>query len=126
MNNLKNKFMLSEEVQVLDSYHYLINCNQEPLGITETKSEAVLIIDSLADCEMKRLGKNKNILCYKREVYPNFVIISTQQLGYIYSGCITDDQIFSYTQIFDYKLVKNKYVLTPDAEEQDQDLELET
>lgn len=120
-----NKFMLSNEVQILDSYQYLITCNDEPLGITPTKSEAILILDSLVNSELLRLGKNKSIICYKREIAPNFVIISTQQLGYLYSGGLTDEQVFSYTQIFDYKLVKNRYLLT-DEPEKEQDPPLET
>jgi hypothetical protein len=109
------KIFITPEVSMDDKILFLIRQNGEELAFTNTSNEAILIVDSIAASEQKRLS-NEWTKVYRQDLDENRkVIISTQALGYITNGAITKCSVIDFIPVGRATPVKNRYELTEEG-----------
>jgi hypothetical protein len=81
-------FKVTEEVVMTGDLTYLIRIDGEEMAVSTDFEEAKMIIDSLANAEMKRLRNDWTQVFRHNENDDKKVIVSSQALGYVVNGSV--------------------------------------
>ena len=102
---------ITPEVRMDDKVLYLIRVDGEEMAFTNSSKEALLIVDSLAAAEQKRLG-NEWTKVFRQDLNEGQkVVISTQSLGYAINGGIYKAVTIDFIPVGHSYLVKGRHEL---------------
>lgn len=104
-------YFITPEIKMDTVLSYLIRSNGTELFNVDTEHEAKLAIDSIAATETKRLT-NEWVKVFKEELNDGKkIILSTQSLGRVFNGVMTQESVIDYIPIGHAVLVKGRHEL---------------
>ena len=108
---------ITPEVRMDSKYQYLIRIDGEEMAFADSSKEALLIVDSVAAAEQKRLETEWTKVFRQDLDDGRKVVISTQALGYVANGSITKAVTIDFVTVGHAFLVKGRHELNQDDEE---------
>ena len=98
----------TNHISYLIRKHDVINKTHEEVNLVERENDARLAIDSLAAYLTKEMA-NEWTKVYREDVGNNKIVISTQALGYIANGFITESCIIDYIPLSFVSVEKGRF-----------------
>ena len=114
---MSNKTMkITPEVRMDNKYQYLIRIDEEEMAFADSPKEALLIVDSVAAAEQKRLEDEWTKVFRQDLDEGRKVVISTQSLGYIANGSIYKAVTIDFVTVGHAFLVKGRHELNQEED----------
>jgi hypothetical protein len=111
---------ITPEVRMDSKVLFLIRVDGEEMAFSDSSREALLIVDSTAAAEQKRLEKEW-VKVFREDLNGGQkVIISTQTLGYVTNGGIINAATIDFIPVGHAYLVKGRHELHHSCEEKDE------
>jgi hypothetical protein len=102
---------ITPEVRMDSKVLFLIRVDGEEMAFSDSSREALLIVDSTAAAEQKRL-ECEWVKVFREDINNGQkVIISTQTLGYLTNGCINKAAVIDFIPVGHAYLVKGRHEL---------------
>ena len=114
---------ITPEVRMDAKILFLIRMDGEEMAFADSSKDALLIVDSLAAAEQKRLEGDWTKVFRQDLNDGQKVIISTQALGYSYNGGINKAVTIDFISVGHAFLIKGRHELRQDEEEETRSLD---
>lgn len=103
-----DNILITPEVASDSKILYLIRIDGEETAFVDTEEEAILVVDSLAADEQKKL-ESDNVKVYREDLNKGKkVVLSTQEMGLFFNGSIQVAQVIDFVAVCHAILIKNR------------------